>query len=106
MNVRGDRKARVQGGWRVGAGGEDAGMWGGALRGSAAEQVLEALGSFWKEFSANSNEDSQGFRPGRTRPSLPVCSHGLLPSSRRATPPPTPHPAGATHQWHQLPLPP
>ena len=48
-------------------------MWGGALKG-VGRQVLEALGSFWKEFSANGNEDSQS--QGRSWSALPMC-HGL-----------------------------
>lgn len=70
-------------------------------------QVLEALGSFWKEFSANGNEDSQeGSEPGKVMVSPAGVSWALLAGVHAGPPPPptTLTPPGPTHQWHQLPL--
>lgn len=76
------------------------------LEGSAG-QVLEALGSCWKELSAKGNGDPrEALEPGKVRISLASVSWALLAGVHSGPPsPPPPHaPQGPTHQWHQLPL--
>lgn len=60
-------------------------------------QVLEALGSFWKEFSANSNEDFQGgSEPGKVTAVPAGVPWAVLAGVHAGPPPPpNPHPAGA-----------
>ena len=60
-------------------------------------QVLEALGSFWKEFSANSNEDFQGgSEPGKAT-AVPAGVPWAVLAGVHAGPPPPPNPCPAQH---------
>lgn len=62
------------------------------LEGSAG-QVLEALGSFWKDLSAKDNGDPwEALEPGKVRISLASVSWALL-AGVHSGPPSPPHPA-------------